>query len=330
MKRLCTLAGLLAALLVTGCDSDSSSLQKSASPTTQPSAGNPAAATTTTLSSPNCAQPNLETTVAYRVIDDVSKNLTSLDIYAPSKACNTPVVMWVHGGGYIRGDKSNQINAKAKLFNAQGWTLVSVNYRLSKPPRAAAQTNRNAQFPDHYDDVAASVAWVSANITKYGGDPSRVAILGHSAGADIVSNVAVNPSYLKVYNLGLSAITCAAPLDTEGFNKQAAGEGDPDGEKTQWQSALGNNPKYLVETSATLNIKRDIDIPEMLTVVRGSQQRQQIEQGFADALTAANIKVTVIDAKKLTHSQVNNRIGAPNDTVMTRPIVTFLKGCFQN
>ena len=327
MKTFHCAAGLLLTLVAAGCSSDATSLQRAS--TTTNSSGNAKSSTTVTTPSECGADTKLQTTVAYRVVDSVNKNLTSLDIYTPPKKCNTPVVIWVHGGGYIRGDKSNQIKDKVKVFNAKGWTLVSVNYRLSKPPRSQ-QNNRNAQFPDHYDDVAASVAWVHANIATYAGDPNRIAILGHSAGADIVSNVAVNPSYLKAYDLAPSVLRCAAPLDTEGFNKQAAGEGDPDGEKTQWQSALGNNPNYLTETSATLNVKAGIGIPPMLTVIRGSAQRQAIEQAFADALKAAGIPTTVIDAKKLTHGQVNNRIGAPKDTVMTPLLIKFLDGCFQN
>ncbi len=326
MKRLHIIAGITVAALASGCSSDSASLEKPT--TTSGATSGVGSKSTTTSPQSNCRQPDLERTVAYRIIEGANKNLTSLDVYSPPQACNSPVVMWVHGGGYIRGDKSNQIKDKAKLFNDQGWTLVSVNYRLSRPPKSQ-QANRNAQFPNHYDDVAASVAWVKSNIGKYGGDGSRIAILGHSAGADIVSNVTVNPAYLAEYNLKLATLTCAAPLDTEGFNKPVAGASDPDGEKVQWQSALGNNPNYLTETSATLNIKADIGIPPMLTVVRGSAQRQSIEQGFADALTAANIDVTVIDAKKLTHAQVSNRIGAANDSVITAPLVKFLTGCFQ-
>ena len=326
MKPFHIAAGLAVALLATGCSSDSTSLQKGS--TTANSSGKPRSSTTVANPSDCAAGPKLQSTIAYRIVEGASKNPTSLDVHAPADKCNTPVVIWVHGGGYIRGDKSNQIKDKIKLFNDQGWTLVSVNYRLSKPPRSQ-QSKHNAQFPDHYDDVAASVAWVHANIAKYAGDPTRIAILGHSAGADIVSNIAVNPSYLNTYDLAPSVLRCAAPLDTEGFNKQAAGAGAPDGEKIQWQTALGNNPNYLVETSATLNVKAGIGIPAMLTVIRGSKQRQTIEQGFVDALRAAGIPTTVIDAKQLTHGQVNTRIGAPKDTIMTPPLIKFLAGCFQ-
>jgi acetyl esterase/lipase len=230
--------------------------------------------------------------------------------------------MWVHGGGYSIGDKQNQINNKVKLFNDAGWILVSVNYRLTTPALSGS-----AQYPDHYNDVAAAVAWVHENIAGYGGDPARVALLGHSAGADIVSNVVTNPAYLQAVGLDLSAITCAGPLDTEGFDKAKAGATEPDGERDQWKNALGNNPDYIAETSATMLIKPGIEIPPMIGVVRGSVGRQAIETEFLTALAAAGIATATIDARSLTHNEVNNQIGAPNDRVMTEPLMQFLTNC---
>jgi arylformamidase len=209
------------------------------------------------------------------------------------------------------------------LFNAQGWILVSVNYRLTAPGQTAS-----AQYPDHFDDVASAVAWVHEHISEYGGDPGRIALLGHSAGADIVANVATNPQYLRNAGLGLDALRCAGPLDTEGFDKVRAGANDPDGEKEQWKTALGNNPDYLTATSATLLVRPGIGIPPMIGVVRGTPQRQEIETAFLAAIRSAGIESTGIDARTLTHEQVNARIGAPGDTVMTAPLVGFLGRCF--
>jgi acetyl esterase/lipase len=264
----------------------------------------------------------LLTTVAYKTIEGVDPELLSLDIHAPANASNAPVVMWVHGGGYFTGDKANQMKYKIDLFNALGWILVSVNYRLSRPDKGAAQ------FPDHFTDVAAAVAWVQEHIADYGGDPDRIALLGHSAGADILSNVGINPAYLQAYGLNLEALTCLAPLDSEGFDKVTAGRDDPDGEQEQWKNALGNNPNYLTETSATLLIQPDIGIPPVLGVVRGNERRQQIEIAFLETLAAAGVPVTRIDAQMLSHNQVNSQIGVPGDTVMTEPLMEFLKGCF--
>ncbi len=309
----------------TGSVTASSSPRDQPTSTPVPESPETTASTTQPEQDPtSCVHADLPTTVAYTIIAGVDSNLTSVDVYPPnSSACNAPVVMWVHGGGYQIGDKRNQIRDKVKLFNDAGWMLVSVNYRLTVPGQTAS-----AVFPDHYTDVAAAVGWVHDHIASYGGDATRIALLGHSAGADIVANVVTNPTYLRTVGLELSSIRCAGPLDTEGFDKTAANATDPDGERKQWKSALGTNPDYVTATSATSLVQPGIGIPPMIGVVRGTPQRQQIETAFLSTLAANGIDATTIDARALTHAEVNANIGKLGDTVMTTPLMSFLTTCF--
>jgi acetyl esterase/lipase len=287
----------------------------------------PGPTTTTTRPAPTttkpqaCATAGLPTTVAYRSIPGVSANALSLDVHAPARACRAPVVLWVHGGGYHTGDKANQVRDKVARFNAEGWLFVSINYRLTVPGSATS-----AQFPDHYEDVAAAIAWVRRSIAAYGGDPARLALLGHSAGADIVANVADQPRYLAARGLAPSDLACIGPLDTEGFDKVAS---VGDGESAQWRSALGNEPDYLTATSATRFIQRGDDLPDTIGVVRGTAGRRAIEQAYLDAVAATGARTVRIDAAGLTHQEVSTRIGAAGDTVMTPPLVAFLRTCFR-
>jgi acetyl esterase/lipase len=270
-----------------------------------------------------CGKAPAAKTVAYKRVSGVPANLTSLDVYAPSRACRrgrkSPVVMWVHGGGYSVGDKANQIKSKVKLFTRRGYVFVSVNYRLTRPGAP-----NSAKYPDHFRDVAAAVAWVQRNVGRSGGDRGRVALLGHSAGADIVANVTTNPRWLKERKSSLKAVKCAGPLDTEGFDKAAAGPM----EQAQWQRALANFPTYVRDTSPVNLIKRGAGIPRTITVARGTARRQAIEQRFAATLRKAGVSATVIDARSLSHAEVSGRIGASGDTVMTPPLLKFLGNCF--
>lgn len=279
------------------------------------------AAGTAAAASP-CAATPTKRTFAYRTTPGAPANLTSLDVYSPSKAClngrAAPVVLWVHGGGYRTGDKGQQVKDKIALFAARRYVFVSVNYRLTTSGPASAR------YPDHFRDVASAVAWVRKNISRYRGDGRRLALLGHSAGADIVSNVATDPRWLKERSLPLSALRCSGPLDTQGFNKPLADAA----EQQQWVTALGNEPDFLRSTSATLLARPRIGLRPVITVVRGTARRQAIEQGFADAYRAAGAKATVIDARGLSHQEVNTRIGAAGDHVMTPPLLSFLKTCF--
>jgi acetyl esterase/lipase len=232
--------------------------------------------------------PASHQTVAYRTVPGVARDLTSLDLYVPPKRCRrkaaVPVVVWVHGGGYRKGDKSQQVAPKVALFAKRGWIFASVNYRLSRPAAG------NARYPDHYDDVASAVAWVRKHVRKRGGDPKRIALLGHSAGADIVSNVAVNPAYLKRRGQSLRALRCFAPLDTAGFDKPRASPR----EKVQWQVALSNLPDYMTATSATLIAKRGTGIAPAFTVYRGTPRRQSIETAFAARLRQLGVPASAI------------------------------------
>lgn len=242
--------------------------------------------TTTTstshTSASRCADGTRTATIAYTRVDEVPANLMSLDVHAPAIGCGLPVVMWVHGGGYQVGDKRSAITDKVRWANDHGWVLVSVNYRLTDPGSPTG-----AQYPDHYEDVAAAIGWVHDHIADYGGDGNRIAVLGHSAGAE-----------------------------------------SPDGEQLQWKVALGNLPDYLTRTSATLNVKPGIGIPAMIGVFRGTPRRGSIERRFLAAVGSAGVPATVVDARGLTHGDVNQLIGASGDTRMTPPLTTFLTGCF--
>lgn len=262
--------------------------------------------------------------VRYVARAGVPADLTSLDVYSPSRSCRrgkpAPVVLWVHGGAYQIGDKTNGMRDKVAHFNRRGWTFVSVNYRLTTPGKP-----RSARYPDHFRDVAAAVAWTRRSIARYGGDPRRLALLGHSAGADIVANVADDPRWLRERDLVPSALRCAGPLDTEGFDKPSSG---PNG-RAQWAAALGNQPGYETLTSPSLYVKSGLGIAETITVVRGAPRRRAIQTGYAAALRAAGVRTTTIDASALSHAEVSERIGARGDEVMTPPLTAFLTRCFK-
>lgn len=284
----------------------------------------PASTTTTVRPAAGCTVGT--TTARYRSLPGVEARFTSLDVHNPRGACGLPVWVWVHGGGYRIGDKANQMADKVRLAAERGWLLVSVNYRLTDPADPTA-----ARFPDHYDDVAAAVAWIRSNIAPFGGDANRIALFGHSAGADIVSNVAVVPAHLAAHGLTTAVVDCVGPLDTAGFDKPAAlatGTAGAEREEAMWEAALGNDPDWRMSTSATLGIDPARRVPPMLVTVRGAPARRAIAEGLATAVRATGAEAVVVEARGLTHNEVNSRIGAAGDTVMTPPIVGFLDRCF--
>lgn len=106
-----------------------------------------------------------------------------LDVYRPTAAgaAPRPVFVYVHGGGWVIGNKAQQGLLTVHELARAGWVCVSINYRLS--PRAT--------FPDHLIDVKRALAWVRAHVAEHGGDPRFVMIGGGSAGGHLASLAAL-------------------------------------------------------------------------------------------------------------------------------------------
>jgi len=95
-----------------------------------------------------------------------------------------PVLVYIHGGAWIIGDKREQGVPMLHELAARGWVCVAVNYRLS--PKAT--------WPDHVVDCKRALAWVRGHVGEYGGDPSFLAVSGGSAGGHLSALVAVTPN----------------------------------------------------------------------------------------------------------------------------------------
>ena len=103
-------------------------------------------------------------TFAYESLPGVDPNSTSLDVYTPPATDGTcvdrPLVIWVHGGGWAGGDKSEYMEDKIPLFNGAGFVFASVNYRLTDDSLASP----TPQYPVHDDDTADAVAWLVEHV----------------------------------------------------------------------------------------------------------------------------------------------------------------------
>jgi acetyl esterase/lipase len=106
-----------------------------------------------------------------------------LDVYRsrPAPPDGAPVMVYIHGGAWVIGDKREQ--GKPMMFElvARGWVCVAVNYRLS--PKAT--------WPEHMVDVKRALVWVKEHIAEYGGDPAFVAVSGGSAGGHLCALLAL-------------------------------------------------------------------------------------------------------------------------------------------
>ncbi len=113
--------------------------------------------------------------------------LQKLDVFTldGTRAKKLPVLLFVHGGGFTRGDKHGAFYPdNITLWAAKnGMVGVNIDYRLAP----------NDPWPAGVKDLASAIAWCKANIARYGGDPTRIVLFGHSAGANHVADYAAHP-----------------------------------------------------------------------------------------------------------------------------------------
>jgi acetyl esterase/lipase len=116
-----------------------------------------------------------------------------------------PVLLQVHGGAWVVGQKEGQAHPLMAHLAARGWVCVTINYRLS--PRAT--------WPDHIVDVKRAIAWVRAHVGEHGGDPEFLAITGGSAGGHLAALAALTP-HLAAFQPGFedadTSVAAAVPL----------------------------------------------------------------------------------------------------------------------
>ena len=130
-----------------------------------------------------------------------------LDIYTPGQgAANAPVVVFFMGGNWVMGERDD-FAFVGRALASRGYVVVIPDYRLYP----------EVKYPDFLDDSAQAVAWTAREIAAFGGDPKRLYVMGHSAGAYNAAMVALDPRYLAKHGMQASAlrgwIGMAGPYD---------------------------------------------------------------------------------------------------------------------
>lgn len=118
-----------------------------------------------------------------------------IDVYAPQDARNAPVALFIHGGSWTGGDKSDHAFVGDSLARA-GYVTGVMNYRL-------APQNR---YPAYVQDAALALKWLRDNAGKYGGNAQNVFVMGHSAGGFNAVELVVNERWLREVNVPVSSV----------------------------------------------------------------------------------------------------------------------------
>ncbi len=203
---------------------------------------------------------------------------------------------------------------KAAWVESLGAALVSVNYGLSTP-------GSGVMWPDHGLDVAASIAWVQSEGASMGLDPGSIVLVGHSAGAHLVSIVGTDPTLLTSAGADPSGIDCVVALDVDDDLADASGQ-------ALIANAFGTDPVVIADASPPIQVERNgSPSAPFLVVTRGSAQRMVKAQRFVDLIDKAGGSARLLDANPYTHGEVSSQLGVPDETLLTPPVTEFVRSC---
>jgi arylformamidase len=244
-----------------------------------------------------------------------------LDVYSPSNAKNLPVVFWIHGGGWQMGDKSS-VQIKPQAFMDKGFVFVSTNYRLLP----------NVDMETIVKDVARSIHWVHDHIAEFGGDPQRIFVMGHSAGAQLAALVCVDDRYLKAEGLSFAILKGCVPVDGDTYDVPAIIEtaetrrrvhGQPQA-KYGHREKFGNDPAKHRDLSAVTHVAKNKGIPPFLIMhVADHPDTTAQAQRLASVLKDAGVPAKLYGGKETSHDKINADIGVP-DNPGTKALFEFV------
>jgi acetyl esterase/lipase len=237
-----------------------------------------------------------------RVVRDISYGADKaqrFDVYvstkAPASLAAAPVIFFVHGGGWARGDKTNAhvVEPKVSHWVDQGWVVISVNYRMLPTPVATQA-----------EDVAAALAFAQSQAGLWGADPKRFVLMGHSAGAHLVALV------------GAGARTSAKPLAWRGtVMLDSAALDVPTIMNNRhfglYDRAFGKDPQQWPAVSPIAHLAHGT-APFLAVCSSRRKESCGTAERFAAKANGLGGKARVL-REDLSHMEINATLGAPSD-----------------
>jgi len=244
-----------------------------------------------------------------------------LDVYSPPGAKGLPIVFWIHGGGWQTGDKKD-VQIKPKVFNEKGFVFVATNYRLLPEVDMGTLTR----------DVAKALRWAHDHAAEFGGDPKRIFVMGHSAGAQLAALLCTDERYLKAEGLSLAILKGCVPVDGDTYDVPAIIATA----EARWQAhglpratfghreKFGNDPEKHKDFSAVTHVAKGKGIPPFLVLyVAGHPDVTAQAVRLGNVLKEAGVPVTLHGGRETTHTKINADLGLPDDPA-TKALVEFL------
>jgi acetyl esterase/lipase len=177
-----------------------------------------------------------------------------LDVYQPTAQNGAPVVIFVHGGAYVAGDKDGAGEAYGNValwFARQGMLGINATYPLAPA----------AKWPSGAKSVGAMVAWATANAMRFGGDPNRIILIGHSAGATHVAGYVFDKSLQPSGGPRIAGAVLISGRYRINFNPA-----DPNGRNMQ--AYFGDDASRYADRSPITHIRDGLPVPVFVVIAQ--------------------------------------------------------------
>lgn len=216
-----------------------------------------------------------------------------LDVYLPAKPVkNAPVLLFLHGGGFMEGDRAHY-GYVATPYTREGVITVVSGYRLAK---------RGVPYPAQNEDTKAAIVWIHENIARFGGDPNTIFLSGHSVGAMLAAEVSFDRSWMKQAGVPHAAIKGIAAIS-----------GDYD-------LSPGENVDYApnAELEARASPLRHIVDPAPLAVVAVGANEAKMRassEDLAQRLEAMGVRIRLLALEGADHKDTVLALGDPGSSL---------------
>lgn len=271
-----------------------------------------------------------------------------LDVFSPDQTGALqkgplPVLIFVHGGGWFTGDKDffGVHRGVARALARRGYVVVVPNYRLSP----------EVKHPVHVQDVGRAFAWTMKNVARHGGDPSRVILMGHSAGAHLVSLLATDPEqwgkaadgpaagdFSKIAGVvGLCGVYMI-PAANEylglagkvGLAEQLGGVKGPDGQVfNPFKIAFGDDEKICSKASPITHARKGLPPFLLMVAERDLPGLDYMAKEFDTALTASGNSSQVMTIAETNHVSLLRDV-TQKDNEASRDLARFMAQAVAN
>ena len=275
--------------------------------------------------------------IAYKSVGGVGSDLAKLDIYSLPGSNNKRLMVFVHGGSWVGGDKCNLKKARGMIswFANRGYVVASPNFRLAKSPRMS----NGPGYDDQARDIACAIKWLHKNAATYGVTEPSILLVGYSSGAHLVALLATDERFLKEVGLSHKDIQAAISFDVHAYDV-------PYALALMQSSELSRNIPLVLSVfgrtqakqlnGSPVNFIHNPDIPPSLVISAGVPRRgskgyiaRETTKRYATLLRRAGHKARAVHFEDETHSSLVLDFGYRGDRP-TQVVNNFLSNLNQD